>query len=226
MSYAENLLKDCYNTLDLAWDRRERGVDADYLMRLPLNKVYYVPGGFDIHPSLYEQEIMEGTQLGPAWPEATLEEAIIVRYLVEIGHPTIAICRGHQLVHGATGGELVQDVFRDLGYAVHEKHYCETRAPLLNGVTKGLLSTVRGPLCDYVEINHTHHQAVVRVGNGFRNVAMTPDGIIEAAEHEDKPILTMQFHPEYAERAAHPWVDWYIPLLLNYLEGFLPGGDE
>jgi hypothetical protein len=60
----------------------------------------------------------------------------------------------------------------------------------------------------------------VEVGNGFKAVATDLEtGIVEAAEHEFLPIITQQFHPEYS---SHPWCGWYVPTVLDYLEGFLP----
>ena len=45
-------------------------------------------------------------------------------------------------------------------------------------------------------VNSTHHQAVRDLGEGLRATALSPEGIIEAYEHETLPILATQFHPE------------------------------
>ena len=49
-----------------------------------------------------------------------------------------------------------------------------------------------------VEVNSMHHQAIKRLGQGLRDVAWAPDGIIEAVEMPDgdRFVLGVQWHPE------------------------------
>jgi putative glutamine amidotransferase len=219
MSRAEHMLRDkTYSTesyiAGLGYPRWEE-IDLE---RLPMDKVWYVPGGYDIHPHLYGQQL-HMSQLNPDQPLATLVEAKLVNYLIERGHPLIGICRGHQLIHAATGGKLVQDLSLIYPEAAWD-HYSLSSLDLEDGVLRGLVQSEKGPDCGHVALNHTHHQAVVKVGSGFKPVAVDHErGIVEAAEHEDLPIITQQFHPEYDE---HPWSEWYIPAVLNYLKNFLP----
>lgn len=49
---------------------------------------------------------------------------------------------------------------------------------------------------DTAYVNSFHHQAIKDVASGFKIVAKADDGIIEAIEHETKPIYAVQFHPE------------------------------
>ena len=51
-------------------------------------------------------------------------------------------------------------------------------------------------------VNSSHHQGLAEMGTGLRVTAFAPDGVAEAAEHSQLPILTVQFHPE---RMAAPW---------------------
>lgn len=44
-------------------------------------------------------------------------------------------------------------------------------------------------------INSLHHQAVKEVAKGFKVVAKSEDGIVEAIEN--KNIIAVQWHPEY-----------------------------
>ena len=45
-------------------------------------------------------------------------------------------------------------------------------------------------------VNSLHHQAVKKVAPGFRVVARTADGSVEAIESTDYPAAGVQFHPE------------------------------
>ena len=45
-------------------------------------------------------------------------------------------------------------------------------------------------------VNSTHHQAVKKIAPGFRVVAKSPEGVVEAIEALDYPALGVQFHPE------------------------------
>ncbi|OUD81157.1 putative glutamine amidotransferase [Clavibacter michiganensis subsp. michiganensis] len=47
-----------------------------------------------------------------------------------------------------------------------------------------------------VVVRSAHHQAVDRPGTGLRVVAVAPDGVPEAVEHESAPVIGVQWHPE------------------------------
>jgi putative glutamine amidotransferase len=49
-----------------------------------------------------------------------------------------------------------------------------------------------------VEVNSMHHQAIRRLGEGLREVAWAPDGVIEGVEgtDDDRFVLGVQWHPE------------------------------
>ena len=48
-----------------------------------------------------------------------------------------------------------------------------------------------------ISINSAHHQAVENIAEGFKVAAISPDdGVIEAFEHTELPIIGVQFHPE------------------------------
>ena len=54
-----------------------------------------------------------------------------------------------------------------------------------------------------VEVNSMHHQAIKRLGEGLREVAWAPDGIVEGVEMpgDERFVLGVQWHPE--ELVAH-----------------------
>jgi putative glutamine amidotransferase len=45
-------------------------------------------------------------------------------------------------------------------------------------------------------VNSYHHQAVKDLAPGFRIVAKSPDGVVEAIECDTYPAIGVQFHPE------------------------------
>ena len=227
MQAEELLYQQTYNTQVIITDHMEKvgGLGGwrkprveTVIKNLKYDRVFYVPGGADICPAIYGQKIHPTTQVSSYMPNSTIYEAVLVRHLVDIGHPVLAICRGHQLVHAATGGDLVQD----LSLLDASNHYQIVHVASEPGLFQDIVDSVKPPERwgpSTMVLNHTHHQAVIRVGNGFKAVATTPDGVVEAAEHLRNPVLTIQFHPEYSD---HPWSQWFIHTVLEYLGKFLP----
>jgi putative glutamine amidotransferase len=129
---------------------------------------------------------------------ALLEAAL----LAEV--PTLAICRGLQLLNVARGGSLhahLPDVF---GEAID--HRVEPLDPVPHDVT--LEADV--PLAELygtgaLRIASWHHQAVDRLGEGLRPVAFAPDGVVEALELLGAPwLLAVQWHPELQQEPGSP----------------------
>jgi len=46
-------------------------------------------------------------------------------------------------------------------------------------------------------VNSFHRQGVHRVPKGWRAVAWSADGLVEAAESDDRQVVGVQFHPEW-----------------------------
>jgi putative glutamine amidotransferase len=59
------------------------------------------------------------------------------------------------------------------------------------------------------EVNSAHHQSTDRVGNGLVTNAISPDGIVEGMEREDKEgkpfLLLVQWHPERMTDQENPY---------------------
>ena len=62
--------------------------------------------------------------------------------------------------------------------------------------TQASLGTILG--AGDLKVNSFHHQAIARLGQGLRDVAWAPDGVIEAVEAPDTPgfVVGVQWHPE------------------------------
>lgn len=91
----------------------------------------------------------------------------------------------------AFGGTLWQDLpSQKNGAAIHRLNGGEHGIATVKG---SYLAGLAGETCP---VNSRHHQAVKDVAKGFRVTATSPDGVVEAFEHETLPIMAFQFHPE------------------------------
>lgn len=187
-----------------------------------------VPGGPDLPPSLYgEQTALETRITSPMRHrlEATLlwhlvgrSDAPLLAERPEL--PVLAICLGMQTLNVAAGGDLVQDLRREL-YDVQtveaaralprarqhrsphwELHPAPSVTPYVwHPITpKGRpeLWSRLVPDGRPVDVLSNHHQAVDRLGSGLEVLATSADGRVpEALGHTRFPrILGVQFHPE------------------------------
>lgn len=144
-------------------------------------------GGPDVEPSRY------GHPTAPATGKPDLErdafEIGLVRAAVARGVPVLAVCRGNQVVNVALGGELVQHVPAHQGYGHPTVGFHD-----IDVVAGSRLASVLG--AGNASVNSLHHQAVGRPAPVLCAVAHTHDGSIEATEHPDQPLITVQWHPE------------------------------
>jgi putative glutamine amidotransferase len=142
-----------------------------------------MPGGSDMDPARFGQVPLPQTE--PPVPHDDDLDFGVVPAVLKLGIPTLAICRGMQVVNVALGGTLVQHLAA--GPVEH-------RGALHDVVTNGSLREITGR--DRVTVSSYHHQAVDRVGARLRVVARADDGCVEALEHEAGTLLAVQWHPE------------------------------
>jgi putative glutamine amidotransferase len=112
--------------------------------------------------------------------------------------PTLAICRGFQILNVALGGTLYQHIPENPGVEPHgrpgEPNGGRTQEVTIEAGT--LLEKVMGTNRPVATCHH--HQAVDRVGDGLRVVARADDGIVEGLERRGPGgwLLAVQWHPE------------------------------
>jgi putative glutamine amidotransferase len=155
-----------------------------------------LPGGPDVEPHRYGEEPRADVTLHTA-PELDDTETLLVRWLVAEDRPTLAICRGMQMLNVALGGSLWQDVqVQQASPHSHEQRSSRTLLAHDVHVEPGsLLHRVVG--VDTLAVNSLHHQAVRRVGEGLHVSGRADDGIVEALELPDRRfLLAVQWHPE------------------------------
>jgi putative glutamine amidotransferase len=151
-------------------------------------------GGPDVDPGGYGQAA-HGETYGTD-READDFEVALFRAAVDGAVPTLAICRGAQVVNVALGGSLYQHIVEEPGVAPHGRpgeadgRYVHD-VPLDAG---SLLQKAMGT--DVARCSCHHHQAVADVGDGLRVSARDHDGIVEGLELDGAPMLAVQWHPE------------------------------
>lgn len=151
-----------------------------------------ITGGEDIAPQFYGGESgYEGE--GKHFETADAAEIALVRRAVTRQTPVLGICRGHQVINVALGGDLVQHV-DDSGHRNADLpiEYILVEHPVQLERT----STLALRLGEFVAAQSGHHQVVNRLGDGLVAAGWSHDGHIEAIEHETLPITGVQWHPE------------------------------
>jgi putative glutamine amidotransferase len=150
-------------------------------------------GGTDVNPELYDETQFPETDNPDL--ERDAREARYLGELIDRGLPTLAICRGLQMLNVALGGSLVQQLPNS------EEHRRRTADPSERVhdivVSSGtLLSEVIG--AGVHPVNSRHHQAIARLAPALRVAATAPnDGVIEAVELPGmRFVLGVQWHPE------------------------------
>jgi putative glutamine amidotransferase len=132
-------------------------------------------------------------------------ELQLMRAALERETPTLAICRGSQVLNVALGGSLHSHLEDVVGDAIlhRESQTCHSHHPVkLDPHTR--LAAVLGAT-ELAEVASWHHQAVDRLGAGLRAIAWAPDGTVEALELSEAPqLLAVQWHPELQIELGSP----------------------
>ena len=161
-------------------------------------------GGGDVDPSRYGGHLHD-SMYGIDFDRDEFEIEL-VRIAAARRFPTLAICRGLQVVNVALGGTLIEDIPTQIGFTDHTVigHQVFNGHQHVRLEPGSLVAKVVDALD--LEVNSIHHQAVRDLAPGLRAVGRADDGVIEAIEHEDAtwPLLAVQWHPEYLEDAEDP----------------------
>ncbi len=156
-------------------------------------------GGSDVDPARYGQPPHPDTNAPD--PDRDAFELAVVAQASASGLPTLAICRGLQVLNVARGGTLVQDIPSERPAAgVHDDDTTpQTLVHPLVVAPGTLFARVlqAATAGEATLVNSRHHQAIDRLGAGLTISATAPDGIVEALEDAAHPfLLAVQFHPE------------------------------
>jgi len=166
-------------------------------------------GGGDISPNLLGEA--PHPSIEDVDPIRDAYELQLIRLACQRSLPIFGICRGHQLINVAFGGTLYQDLPTQFPTSVLPHSQEEARDVTTQTVTltapdselqraMGLDATTR---TSPIPINTIHHQAVRDLAPGFVATAEASDGVNEAMEHPEYPILSVQWHPEWLATTGH-----------------------
>ena len=154
------------------WSDRLRGIDG-----------VLMPGGADINPRTYGQEI-SSEHVYDVDDLADEADISLVKHALQTSIPFFAICRGLQITNVALGGTLVQHMEQP-----HQHHV----APVT--IEKYLdelgLSTAS------LQASCYHHQMIDQVAPGLEVIGRSTEGYVEAVKI-DAPgwAFGVQWHPE------------------------------
>jgi gamma-glutamyl-gamma-aminobutyrate hydrolase PuuD len=150
-------------------------------------------GGIDIDPAAYGAE--RQAQTDPAQAGRDAGELALLERALERDMPTLAICRGFELLNVLRGGDLIQHLPESVGHEGHREElgrFSEHPVEVKAGTT---LASILGTHHDRVQ--SSHHQGVGRVGDGLVETAWADDGTLEGLEDPDKRFaLAVLWHPE------------------------------
>jgi putative glutamine amidotransferase len=162
-------------------------------------------GGEDVEPSLFGQTAHPST--GEPHRGRDAYEIALARAAFERRVPTLAICRGAQVMNVALGGTLVQHIPDELPSAI-DHDASDRRAERVHRVAIEAGTRLVRVLGDRdIRTNSSHHQSLGAVSPELRVSAVSEDGIIEGVEARDPAwwMLAVQWHPEELTKTPEDW---------------------
>jgi putative glutamine amidotransferase len=173
-----------------------------------------VTGGQDVHPARWGGTARVDPDVDPRWAhdahdaERDAYEASLIEAALIANIPILGVCRGHQLLNVVMGGTLIEHL--DAGPIVHATEHLAPSA----GDPAHLVEFVEGSWAHSVYgsgrvVNSWHHQAVDRLGRGITVSGRTSDGVVECIALEDRPVVGVQWHPEWSAQ-ADPIFGWLV----------------
>ncbi len=149
-------------------------------------------GGGDIDAARYGHPT-DARNGGVSEQRDDLEFGLLTEAL-RVDLPVLAVCRGHQVLNVALGGDLVQQLSDQVGSTRHQP-----RPGAFGTVEVATVANTeaRRLLGDRFEVLCSHHQAIGSLGRDLVVSATSEDGVIEAVELPGRRfVLGVQWHPE------------------------------
>ena len=159
---------------------------------LPFDALLLVGGG-DVEPARYGQE--PHASVYGVEPDRDVLEMELLREADRSEMPTLAICRGMQVMNVAFGGTLIQhlpdhDAYLPHGTPSGRDHLAHD----VKAAPGSRLTEAAG--AEVLTCSTHHHQGVDHVGEGLSPTGWSEDGLVEAVERDGGWMLGVQWHPE------------------------------
>ena len=152
-------------------------------------------GGGDITPLLFGQE--PATNIGKTDITLDLFQIRLMKAILEVDKPVLAICRGMQVLNVACGGTIYQDIDLVDFETINHMQNSVSRRDISHKVIFEPGTKTHKILGNFVYTNSFHHQSVDRLGKGITVSGFTGDAIVEAIEMPSHTfVLGVQWHPE------------------------------
>ena len=136
-------------------------------------------------------------------------ELLTAKHAYNRNIPILGICRGAQTIAIALDGHIAQDISDKTTHNHSQEEDRPVTTHEVNISSYSILSSIYSS--PKLPVNSFHHQAVDNPGKRFRTTATSPDGIIEAIEStEHKPIMGVQWHPEWLGDDGLPIFQWLV----------------
>lgn len=186
-------------------------------------------GGADVNPLWEGEEPI--CNMGSINNKRDLSELLTTRLAYNRQIPIFAVCRGLQVLAIALGGKVQQHIYDP--YIVEETE--EKKLTRMKSVTTLRPAKLKHDQSasfnepthsikiapdsvlysiykqEKIFVNSFHHQAVSMPGKRFKVTAYAPDGVIECMESaEFKPIMGVQWHPEWLEEDGQKLFKWFV----------------
>ena len=152
-------------------------------------------GGGDITPLLFGEELM--TERGGTDFRTDQFHISLMKYLLTLKLPILAICRGMQILNIALGGTIYQDISLRWPVSMNHMQLSEDRSDPCHKITVIKDSILSNILGENEVVNSFHHQCIRILGTSLKISAVASDGIIEAIESDQLSfVVGVQWHPE------------------------------
>jgi class I glutamine amidotransferase len=186
-------------------------------------------GGADVNPLWEGEEPIRN--MGSINNKRDLSELLTTRLAYNRQIPIFAVCRGLQVLAIALGGKVQLHIYDP--YIVEETE--EKKLTRMKSVTTLRPAKLKHDQSasfnepthsikiapdsvlysiykqEKIFVNSFHHQAVSMPGKRFKVTAYAPDGVIECMESaEFKPIMGVQWHPEWLEEDGQKLFKWFV----------------
>ncbi len=180
--------------------------------------------GPDVHPYFYGED--PSPYIRNVDYERDKFEIELFKQARKMEIPVLGVCRGMHIMNVAANGTLYQDLEKEIPKSIKHDWDPSVTSPeqRLHSIRLKASSKLYDILKDklnvastnevFIHVNSFHHQGIKRVGEGFRAVAFSIDGVIEAIESNDGLYIGVQWNPQF------------LPEMLSLYEGLVKAAKE